>query len=174
MKKNDIQQFFDILAGAGKANVMYGYIMYYQKQIDNAAKNKKSIYSSPDYFVWLLLNSVYLTTKLENICYRKGIIRKLDEKINGWYENLIDNLKKELTTENKKRIHYLTLVLELRHCFIHYGLPNVIRKTNTRNQINKCQNDYIFAKKVFKEADTILRSIMIPKVTGIKGIITIG
>ncbi len=166
MKESSMPRFLAVLSGGGNSNVLYGFISYYQQHLDSKFNSniplKDSIYDSPEYFVWLLLNTLRISNSLENICFRKGFISRLDEKIS--YDKMIAQIKKSISGDNKKKMSYLTLVLELRHSFVHYGLPNIIRKSKINPQILKCQKDYSFAKSVFAEANLILNSISVPNI----------
>ncbi len=165
MKESSMPRFLAVLSGGGNSNVLYEFISYYQQHLDIKIKStflKDSIYNSPEYFVWLLLNTLRISNSLENICFRKGIISRVDEKI--LYIEMIAQIKKSISGDNKKKMSYLTLVLELRDSFVHYGLPNIIRKSKIKPQIIKCQKDYSFAKSVFEEANLILNSISVPNI----------
>lgn len=176
MRENSMQRFLDILSGGGNSNVLYGFISYYQQHLDSKFKSNTSlkdpIYNSHEYFMWLLLNTLRISNRLENICFRIGIISRVDEKTS--YDKMITKIKKSIPSNVKKKMSSLALVLELRHSFVHYGLPNIIRKSKIKNQILKCQKDYSFTKSVFEETNLILNAISVPKVTDPTNRITIG
>jgi len=166
MKESSMPRFLVVLSGGGNSNVLYEFISYYQQHLDSKFNSniplKDFIYDSPEYFVWLLLNTLRISNSLENICFRKGIISRVDEKIS--YDRMIAEVNKSIPSNIQEKMISLTLVLELRHSFVHYGLPNIIRKSKIKNKIIEFQKDYSFAKSVFAEANLILNSISVPNI----------
>ncbi|MBL7107379.1 MAG: hypothetical protein ISS77_07210 [Phycisphaerae bacterium] len=174
-----IKKTLKYLAAFGNENILWGHIKALEEDVLNSEEDRKNdITNTPHFSAWIRLCCEYFSNSLFHSYYKMH----LNEEI---YNYSFNKIIEKITTEHEKSPSYLKkrnialndiidsvyLIVGLRHCFQHGGLPNLItklrneklEKRTTPEEINNLLNPSNFKKtrEIFQKA--LLFTLTLPK-----------
>lgn len=168
-----IKKTLKYLAAFGNQNILNGHIKDLEKDILNLGENgRKDITNTPHFSAWIRLYCEYFSNSLFHSHYKMHLdeavyndnFKTIIKKIKKEHERNPDYLKKQRTILSDI-IDDVYTIIELRHCFHHGGLPNLIKKLkHTRpERIDELLNPINFEKtrRIFKKA--LVFTLTLPK-----------
>mgnify|MGYP006282659169 CR=1 FL=1 len=166
--------FFNVISAIGNANILNGHINFFEDGIQkNEEFNLNKIDSAHHFAAWLRFYCELISNDLFHSYYR---LTKDKNIYNLSFDDVIKYIRlyhaKNNTfgsvSELDKIRRLLGLVLDLRHCFQHGGMPNYLRdlQTATKDNIDwfVAPSNYKKIKELFEKAYTF--SDRLPKKPG--------
>lgn len=163
--KNNVPHWVVVLGGIGNVNILYSHIQKLEKRVLDI-QQRDDVKSNPDYYCWLLLNSILLAQVLEHKYLRHNPNVLPEQKNEYTYGKMIEFVKVQLREENRSDLQYLHSVMELRNRLMHLGTPNLIVKAKDQNFLKLVldEGDYKKASDYFHKAQDFLENIPDPVV----------
>lgn len=161
--KNSTPHWIRVLGGIGNVNILYSHIQELKKRVLDIRQGD-DVKSDPDYYCWLLLNSVLIAQVLEHKYLRHNPNVLPEQKNEYTYEKMIQFVKKQLSKENQSDLQYLHSVIELRNRLMHLGTPNLIVEPEAKEFLNLVldKGDYKKASDYFHKAQKLIENIPDP------------
>ena len=163
----------------GNPNILRHHIYYFERKIPEEVNKIKmlptsSITDCPNFAAWIRLKSE-LICNLMYYNYHRATGEDWEEIISWGFETVKNKIKEIILNNNnlKESSEYkfvdmedaIGMVVQLRHCFQHGGIPNILRKINNK-KIESIKDmldprKYKETKLIFKKAE--LFSKLLPK-----------
>jgi len=141
----------------GNLGILKNHIHYFAKKAEQEVAEIPNDYAScPNYAAWLRFQTELIT----NLIFWQYFRHTGNDwnKISGWsYKGLIKEIKKSLKKEisdaskRDKLIYDIKLVIELRHCFVHGGLPNILREGKMDEDVKPEEIESLITPANFQE-----------------------
>lgn len=155
----NFEDLLHFVGASGNVNILYSHISRLQLKLDISNHVKRDVVVDTVYFCWLMLFVNYIVLRIEAMYQMKGTNRLQDKHIADLVNLFIEDLKNYKIDFDSKRIY---TIVELRHSFFHFGVPNLIRiKMNPKlkQNVKRCLKDYEYAKELFEEVKNLTQQI---------------
>ncbi len=140
--KESMIDSMNYIASIGNQNILINIIMSLEKDIKSLKEDHEEFISSaPHFFEWLILYCTYFTNDLyhsyhrltgDKEIYSTDKFSSIIAKIKNYHKENPDFLENDGLKLDKVMMN-VYLIVELRHCFQHGGLPNRLRKLKHAN-----------------------------------------
>lgn len=186
-RKVSVSEFSKYFSFFGNKNIIENHISYFEKKLKEELDQYKDIEMEislahyPNFAAWIRLYSELICNSLYWSLFRyEGDWQKINEMSYGETRNyIIEKIKRETRlsprkiTENeiaemKKSIN---LVINLRHSFQHWGVPNIVRALRYGSSLEEIASmlnpkNYEKTRKIFENAEALIKLLPQPTIIG--------